>query len=122
MKQSELDKLTQVDHLKMKIGVDGDDLISNALKNRKIDLSKLPELQAGSLDFCRDFNISHVFGLNEKNDWAKDLLDQIKEVGKDNINIAILVDPDGDGFTSGALMYNYLHDKLGIKHIKPLYH
>ena len=56
MKQSKLDKLTQNDHLKMKIGVDGDDLISNALKNRKINLSKLPELQEGSLDFCRDFN------------------------------------------------------------------
>ncbi len=120
MKQSELDKLTLDNHLKMKIGVDGDDLISNALKNRKIDLSKLPELQEGSLDFCRDFDISKVFGLNEKHDWAKDLLDQIKTIGKDNINIAILVDPDGDGFTSSALMYNYLHEKLGIKHIKTL--
>ncbi len=120
MKQSELDKLTQDNHLKMKIGVDSDDLISNALKNRKIDLSKLPELQEGSLDFCRDFDISNVFGLNENHDWARDLLDQIKEVGKDSINIAILVDPDGDGFTSGALMYNYLHEKLGIKHIKTL--
>lgn len=120
MKQSELDKLTQENHLKMRIGVDGDDLISNALKNRKINLAKLPELQEGSLDFCRDFDISKVFGLNEKHDWAKDLLDQIKEVGKDSINIAILVDPDGDGFTSGALMHNYLHDKLGIKHIKTL--
>lgn len=120
MKQSELDKLAQGDHLKMKIGVDGDDLISNALKNRKINLAKLPELQEGDLDFCRDFDISQVFGLNEKHDWAKDLLDQIKIVGKDSINIAILVDPDGDGFTSSALMYNYLHDKLGIKHIKTL--
>lgn len=120
MKQSELDKLTQGNHLKMKIGTDGDDLISNALKNRKIDPSKLPELQEGDLGFCRDFDISHVFGLNEEHDWARDLLDQIKEVGKDNINIAILVDPDGDGFTSGALMYNYLHEKLGIKHIKTL--
>ena len=120
MKQSELDKLTQGDHLKMKIGVDGDDLISNALKNRKINLAKLPELQEGDLDFCRDFDISKVFGLNEKHDWGRDLLDQIKEVGKDNINIAILVDPDGDGFTSSALVYNYLHEKLGIKHIKTL--
>ena len=120
MKQSELDKLTQGNHLKMRIGADGDDLISNALKNRKINLAKLPELQEGDLDFCRDFDISHVFGLNEKHDWARDLLDQIKEVGKDSINVAILVDPDGDGFTSGALMYNYLHDKLGVKHIKTL--
>lgn len=120
MKQSELNKLTQGDHLKMRIGVDGDDLISNALKNRKINLAKLPELQDGDLDFCRDFDISHVFGLNEKYDWAKDLLNQIKEIGKDSINIAILVDPDGDGFTSGALIYNYLHDKLGVKHIKTL--
>lgn len=120
MKQSELNKLIQDNHLKMKIGVDGDDLISNALKNRKINLAKLPELQEGDLEFCRDFNISKVFGLNEKHDWARDLLNQIKEVGKDNINIAILVDPDGDGFTSGALMYNYLHEKLGIKHIKTL--
>lgn len=120
MKQSELDKLTQDNHLKMKIGVDGDDLISNALKNRKINLEKIPELQNGDLDFCRDYDISNVFGLNEKHDWARDLLEQIKTVGKDNINIAILVDPDGDGFTSGALMYNYLHDKLGIKHIKTL--
>lgn len=120
MKQSELNKLTQGDHLKMRIGVDGDDLISNALKNRKINLAKLPELQDGDLDFCRDFDISHVFGLNGKHDWAKDLLNQIKEIGKDSINIAILVDPDGDGFTSGALMYNYLHDKLGVKHIKTL--
>lgn len=120
MKQSELNKLTQGNHLKMKIGVAGDDLISNALKNRKINLSKLPELQEGDLDFCRDFDISQVFGLNEKHDWAKDLLGQIKTVGKDNINIAILVDPDGDGFSSSALIYNYLHDKLGIKHIKTL--
>lgn len=120
MKQSELNELTQDDHLKMKIGVDGEDLISNALENRRINLEKLPELQNGDLDFCRDFDISHVFGLNEKHDWARDLLDQIKTVGKDNINIAILVDPDGDGFTSGALMYNYLHDKLDIKHIKTL--
>lgn len=120
MNQSELDELTQGDHLKMRIGVDGDDLISNALKNRKINIERLSELQNGSLDFCRDYDISNVFGLNEKHDWAKDLLDQIKTVGKDNINIAILVDPDGDGFTSGALMYNYLHDKLGVKHIKTL--
>lgn len=120
MKQSELDKLTQGDHLKMKIGVDGDDLISNSLKNRKIDLSKLPELQEGSLDFCKDFDISHVFGLNEKHDWPRDLLDQIKTIGKDSVNIAILVDPDGDGYSSGALIYNYLHEKLGIKHIKTL--
>ena len=120
MKQQELDKLTQGNHLQMRIGADGDNLISNALKNRKINLEKIPELQKGDLDFCRDFDISNVFGLNEKHDWAKDLLDQIKTVGKDNINIAILVDPDGDGFTSGALMYNYLHDKLGIKHIKTL--
>lgn len=118
MNQSELDELTQGDHLKMRIGVDGEDLISNALKNRKINIEGLSELQNGSLDFCRDYDISNVFGLNEKHDWAKDLLDQIKTVGKDNINIAILVDPDGDGFTSGALMYNYLHDKLGVKHIK----
>lgn len=120
MNQSELDKLTQGNHLKMRIGVDGEDLISNALKNRKINIERLSELQNGSLDFCRDYDISNVFGLNEKHDWAKDLLDQIKTVGKDNINIAILVDPDGDGFTSGALMYNYLHDKLGVKHIKTL--
>lgn len=120
MKQSELNELTQEDHLKMKIGVDGEDLISNALENRRINLEKLPELQNGDLDFCRDFDISNVFGLNEKHDWARDLLDQIKEIGKDSINIAILVDPDGDGFTSGALMYNYLHDKLGVKHIKTL--
>lgn len=120
MNQSELDELTQGDHLKMRIGVDGEDLISNALKNRKINIERLSELQNGSLDFCRDYDISNVFGLNEKHDWAKDLLDQIKTVGKDNINIAILVDPDGDGFTSGALMYNYLHDKLGVKHIKTL--
>ena len=120
MKQLELDKLTQDNHLKMKIGVDGDNLISNALKNRKINLEKISELQNGSLDFCRDFDISNVFGLNEKHDWARDLLEQIKTVGKDNINIAILVDPDGDGFSSGALMFNYLHDKLGIKHIKTL--
>lgn len=120
MKQSELNELTQDDHLKMKIGVDGEDLISNALKNRRINLERLPELQNGDLDFCRDFDISNVFGLNKKHDWARDLLDQIKEVGKDSINIAILVDPDGDGFTSGALMYNYLHDKLDIKHIKTL--
>lgn len=120
MKQSELNKLTLDGHLKMRIGVDGEDLISNALKNRKINLAKLPELQEGDLGFCRDFDISHVFGLNEKHDWARDLLNQIKEVGNDNINIAILVDPDGDGFSSGALMYNYLHDKLGIKHIKTL--
>lgn len=120
MNQSELDELTQGDHLKMRIGVDGEDLISNALKNRKINIEGLSELQNGSLDFCRDYDISNVFGLNEKHDWAKDLLDQIKTVGKDNINIAILVDPDGDGFTSGALMYNYLHDKLGVKHIKTL--
>lgn len=120
MKQLELDKLTQGKHLKMKVGVDGDDLINNALKNRKINLEKIEELQSGSLDFCRDFDISNVFGLNEKHDWARDLLDQIKTVGKDSINIAILVDPDVDGFSSGALMYNYLHDKLGIKHIKNL--
>lgn len=120
MKQFELDKLTQGDHLRMKIGADGDYLISNALKNRKINLEKLPELQNGDLDFCRDYDISNVFGLNEKNDWAKDLLDQIRKVGKENINIAILVDPDGDGFTSGALIYNYLHDKLGIKHLRTL--
>lgn len=120
MKQLELDKLTQGNHLKMRIGVDGEDLIGNALKNRKINIERLSELQNGSLDFCRDYDISNVFGLNEKHDWAKDLLDQIKTVGKDNINIAILVDPDGDGFTSGALMYNYLHDKLGVKHIKTL--
>lgn len=120
MKQSELNELTQDDHLKMKIGVDGEDLISNALKNRRINLEKLPELQNGDLDFCKDFDISNVFGLNEKHDWARDLLDQIKEIGKGSINIAILVDPDGDGFTSGALMYNYLHDKLGVKHIKTL--
>lgn len=120
MNQSELDKLTQGNHLKMRIGVDGEDLISNALKNRKINIERLSELQNGSLDFCRDYDISNVFGLNKKHDWAKDLLDQIKTVGKDNINIAILVDPDGDGFTSGALMYNYLHDKLGVKHIKTL--
>lgn len=120
MNQSELDKLTQGNHLKMRIGVDGEDLISNALKNRKINIERLSELQNGSLDFCRDYDISNVFGLNEKHDWAKDLLDQIKTVGKDNINIAILVDPDGDGFTSGALMYNYLHGKLGVKHIKTL--
>lgn len=120
MKQLKLDELTQGNHLKMRIGADGDNLISNALKNRKINLEKIPELQNGDLDFCRDYDISNVFGLNDKHDWAKDLLDQIKAVGKDNINIAILVDPDGDGFTSGALMYNYLHDKLGIKHIKTL--
>lgn len=120
MKQLKLDELTQDNHLKMRIGTDGDNLISNALKNRKINLEKIPELQNGDLDFCRDYDISNVFGLNEKHDWAKDLLDQIKEVGKDSVNIAILVDPDGDGFTSGALMYNYLHDKLGIKHIKTL--
>lgn len=120
MKQLKLDELIQGNHLKMRIGADGDNLISNALKNRKINLEKIPELQNGDLDFCRDYDISNVFGLNEKHDWAKDLLDQIKTVGKDNINIAILVDPDGDGFTSGALMYNYLHDKLGIKHIKTL--
>lgn len=120
MKQIELDRLTQGDHLQMKIGADGDDLISNALKNRKINLEKLPELQNGDLNFCRDYDISSVFGLNEKNDWAKDLLDQIRKIGKENINIAILVDPDGDGFTSGALIYNYLHDKLGIKHLRTL--
>lgn len=120
MKQLKLDELTQGNHLKMRIGADGDNLISNALKNRKINLEKIPELQNGDLDFCRDYDISNVFGLNDKHDWAKDLIDQIKAVGKDNINIAILVDPDGDGFTSGALMYNYLHDKLGIKHIKTL--
>lgn len=120
MKQLKLDKLTQGNHLKMRIGADGDNLVNNALKNRKINLEKISELQNGDLDFCRDFDISNVFGLNEKHDWAKDLLDQIKEVGKDSINIAILVDPDGDGFTSGSLMYNYLHDKLGIKHIKTL--
>lgn len=120
MKQSELDELTQENHLKMKIGVDGENLISNSLENRKINLERLPELQNGDLDFCRDFDISNVFGLNEKHDWARDLIDQIKTVGKDSINIAILVDPDGDGFTSGALMYNYLHDKLGVKHIKTL--
>ena len=120
MKQLKLDELTQGNHLKMRIGANGDNLISNALKNRKINLEKIPELQNGDLDFCRDYDISNVFGLNEKHDWAKDLLDQIKTVGKDNINIAILVDPDGDGFTSGALMYNYLHDKLGIKNIKTL--
>lgn len=120
MNQSELDKLTQGNHLKMRIGVDGEDLISNALKNRKINIERLSELQNGSLDFCRDYDISNVFGLNKKHDWAKDLLEQIKTVGKDNVNIAILVDPDGDGFTSGALMYNYLHDKLGVKHIKTL--
>jgi hypothetical protein len=97
MKQSELDKLTQGDHLKMKIGVDGDDLISNALKNREINLAKLPELQEGDLDFCRDFDISNVFGLNKKHDWPRDLLDQIKTIGQDSISIAILVDPDGDG-------------------------
>lgn len=120
MKQLKLDELTQGNHLKMRIGVDGNDLVGNALKNRKINLDKLPELQNGDLDFCRDFDISNVFGLNEKHDWARDLLEQIKTVGKDNINIAILVDPDGDGFTSGALMYNYLHDKLGVKHLKTL--
>ena len=120
MKQLRLDELTQGNHLKMRIGANGDNLISNALENRRINLKKLPELQSGDLDFCRDFDISKVFGLNEKHDWARDLLDQIKEIGKDDINIAILVDPDGDGFTSGALMYNYLHDKLGIKHIKTL--
>lgn len=120
MKQLELDKLTQGNHLKMKIGVDGDNLISNALKNRKINLEKISELQNGSLDFCRDFDIGNVFGLNEKYDWARDLLDQIKMVGKDSINIAILVDPDGDGFSSGALMYDYLHDKLGVKHIETM--
>lgn len=120
MNQSELDKLTQGNHLKMRIGVDGEDLISDALKNRKINIERLSELQNGSLDFCRDYDISNVFGLNKKHDWARDLLEQIKTVGKDNVNIAILVDPDGDGFTSGALMYNYLHDKLGVKHIKTL--
>ncbi|AZA17332.1 MAG: RecJ-like ssDNA exonuclease (endogenous virus) [Lactobacillus phage ViSo-2018a] len=120
MKRLKLDELTQGNHLKMRIGVDGNDLVGNALKNRKINLDKLPELQNGDLDFCRDFDISNVFGLNEKHDWARDLLEQIKTVGKDNINIAILVDPDGDGFTSGALMYNYLHDKLGVKHLKTL--
>lgn len=120
MKQSELNELTQDNHLKMKIGVDGEDLISNALENRRINLERLPELQNGDLDFCRDFDISNVFGLNEKHDWARDLLEQIKTVGKDSINIAVLVDPDGDGFTSGALMYNYLHDKLDVKHIKTL--
>lgn len=120
MKQLKLDELTQGNHLKMRIGADGDNLISNALKNRKINLEKITELQNGDLDFCRDYDISNVFGLNKKHDWAKDLLEQIKVVGKDNINIAILVDPDGDGFTSGALMYNYLHDKLGVKHIKTL--
>jgi single-stranded-DNA-specific exonuclease len=120
MKQLKLDELTQGNHLKMRIGADGDNLIGNALKNRKINLEKIPELQNGDLDFCRDYDISNVFGLNEKRDWARDLLEQIKTVGRDNINIAILVDPDGDGFTSGALMYNYLHDKLGIKHIKTL--
>lgn len=120
MRQLELDKLTQGKHLKMKIGVDGDNLISNALKNRKINLEKISELQNGSLDFCRDFDISNIFGLNEKHDWARDLLDQIKTIGKDSISIAILVDPDGDGFSSGALMYNYLHDKLGVKHIKTM--
>ena len=120
MKQLKLDELTQGNHLKMRIGADGDNLISNALKNRKINLEKIPELQNGDLDFCRDYDISNVFGLNEKHDWARDLLEQIETVGKDNISIAILVDPDGDGFTSGALMYNYLHDKLGIKHIKTL--
>lgn len=120
MKQLKLDELTQGNHLKMRIGVDGNDLVGNALKNRKINLDKLPELQNGDLDFCRDFDISNVFGLNEKHDWARNLLEQIKTVGKDNINIAILVDPDGDGFTSGALMYNYLHDKLGVKHLKTL--
>ena len=120
MKQLKLDELTQGNHLKMRIGADGDNLISNALKNRKINLEKIPELQNGDLDFCRDYDISNVFGLNEKHDWARDLLEQIETVGKDNINIAILVDPDGDGFTSGALVYNYLHDKLGIKHIKTL--
>lgn len=120
MRQSELDKLTKGNHLKMKIGVDGDNLLSNALKNRKINLERIPELQNGSLDFCRDFDISNVFGLNGEHDWARDLLDQIKTVGKDKINIAILVDPDGDGFTSGALMYNYLHDKLGVKNIETL--
>lgn len=120
MRQLELDELTQGDHLKMKIGADSDDLISNALKNRKINLDKISELQNGSLDFCRDFDISSVFGLNGEHDWARDLLDQIKTIGKDNINVAILVDPDGDGFSSGALMYNYLHDKLGVKHIKTL--
>ena len=120
MKQLKLDELTQGNHLKMRIGADGDNLISNALKNRKINLEKIPELQNGDLDFCRDYDISNVFGLNEKHDWARDLLEQIETVGKDNINIAILVDPDGDGFTSGALMYNYLHDKLDVKHIKTL--
>lgn len=120
MRQLKLDELTQGNHLKMRIGVDGDNLIGNALKNRKINLEKLPELQNGDLDFCRDFDISNVFGLNDKHDWARDLLEQIKEIGKDSINIAILVDPDGDGFSSSALMYNYLHDKLGIKHIKTL--
>lgn len=120
MNQLKLDELTQGNHLKMRIGADGDNLISNALKNRKINLEKITELQNGNLDFCRDYDISNVFGLNEKHDWAKDLLEQIKAVGKDNINIAILVDPDGDGFTSGALMYNYLHDKLGVKHLKTL--
>ena len=120
MKQLELDKLTQGNHLKMKIGVDGEDLISNALKNRKINLEKISELQNGSLDFCRDYDISKVFGLNEKHDWARDLLEQVKTVGKENISVAVLVDPDGDGYSSSALIYNYLHDKLGVKHLKTL--
>ena len=84
-----------------------DSLVDIAIANRHIDNKEI--WKNGVL---RKINFKAIYGLKYVNEYLQDIKIH-------NVKTMVLVDPDGDGFTSSSLIINYFKRALNVD-VKPL--
>lgn len=92
------------------IGVPQMDILTTVLHNRSIE--NLSELLNPSVERTNPFN----FKMMEKG------IKLLHECIDNELKIGILVDTDCDGYTSAALIYNFIKDILNYSNVKVLFH